>query len=127
VAIELNHTIVYSRDKRESAEFLTSLFGLPSPTAWGPFLAVGVSNAVTLDFLDTTGEIASQHYCFLVGEDEFDAIFGRIRSGGHAYWADPEHSDPGVINTHDGGRGLYFEDPSGHNLEIITRPYGHER
>ena len=127
MAIELNHTIVYSRDKRVSAEFLADLFGLPKPGAWGPFLTVGVSNAVTLDFLDTTDEIGSQHYCFLVGEDEFDAIFGRIQSGGHQFWADPGHTEPGVINTHDGGRGVYFDDPSGHNLEIITRPYGDER
>jgi hypothetical protein len=127
VSIELNHTIVYSRDSRTSAEFLTHLFGLPSPTTWGPFHAVAVSNAVALDYLDTTDEIASQHYCFLVGEDDFDAIFGRIQSGGHQFWADPGHEEPGVINTHDGGRGVYFDDPSGHNLEIITRPYGDER
>ncbi len=127
MSIELNHTIVYSRDSRASAEFLTHLFGLPSPTTWGPFHAVAVSNAVTLDYLDATEEIASQHYCFLVGEDDFDAIFGRIQSGGHPFWADPGHEEPGVINTHDGGRGVYFDDPSGHNLEIITRPYGDER
>lgn len=127
MAIELNHTIVYSRDKRAAAEFLTELFGLPSPTAWGPFLAVGMLNGVTLDYLDTTDEITSQHYCFLVGEDDFDAIFGRIRSQGLAYWADPGHRQPGEINTHDGGRGVYFDDPSGHRLEIITRPYGAER
>jgi catechol 2,3-dioxygenase-like lactoylglutathione lyase family enzyme len=127
MAIELNHTIVYSRDKRVSAAFLTGLFGLPSPTAWGPFVAVGVSNGVTLDYLDTTDDIAPQHYCFLVGEDEFDEIFGRIQAQGLAYWADPGHRQPGEINTHDGGRGVYFDDPSGHNLEIITRPYGTER
>ena len=127
MSIELNHTIVYSRDSRASAEFLSHLFGLPSPTAWGPFHAVAVSNAVALDFLETTDEIAPQHYCFLVGEDDFDAIFGRIQSGGHHFWADPGHEEPGVINTHDGGRGVYFDDPSGHNLEIITRPYGDER
>jgi catechol 2,3-dioxygenase-like lactoylglutathione lyase family enzyme len=127
MTIELNHTIVHSRDKRVSAEFLTDLLGLPSPTAWGPFLTVVVSNAVTLSFLDTTDEIASQHYCFLVGDDDFDAIFGRIKSGGHAYWADPGRRQPGIINTHDGGRGVYFDDPSGHDLEVITRPYGDER
>lgn len=127
MSIELNHTIVYSRDSRASAAFLTGLFGLPGSTTWGPFHAVAVSNAVTLDYLDTTGEIAAQHYCFLVGEDDFDAIFGRIQSGGHPFWADPGHEQPGVINTHDGGRGVYFDDPSGHNLEIITRPYGDER
>jgi catechol 2,3-dioxygenase-like lactoylglutathione lyase family enzyme len=127
MTIELNHTIVYSQDKRASAEFLTQLFGLPNPTAWGPFLAVGVSNSVTLDYLDTTDEIAPQHYCFLVGEEDFDAIFARIQAQELDYWADPGHRQRGKINTHDGGRGLYFDDPSGHNLEIITRPYGDER
>jgi len=127
MAIELNHTIVYSRDKRASADFLTGLFGLPAPVAWGPFLTVAASNSVTLDFYETEDEIAPQHYCFLVGEDDFDAIFGRIRERGLPYWADPGHRQPGETNTHDGGRGVYFDDPTGHNLEIITRPYGDER
>ncbi len=127
MTIELNHTIVYSRDKRVASDFLASLFGLPSPVAWGPFLAIGVANQVTLDFLDADGEIAPQHYCFLVGEHEFDEIFGRIQAQGLAYWADPGHDRPGEINTHDGGRGVYFDDPSGHILEIITRPYGEDR
>lgn len=127
MTIELNHTIVYSRDKRASSDFLAGLFGLPGPAAWGPFLAVGVENHVTLDFLDTDDEIVPQHYCFLVGEDEFDAIFGRIQGQALPFWADPGHDKPGEINTHDGGRGVYFDDPSGHNLEIITRTYGEER
>jgi len=127
LSIELNHTIVYSRDKRASAEFLAELFGLPGPAAWGPFLAVAVSNNVTLDYLETTDEIAPQHYCFLVSEAEFDAIFGRLKEKSLPYWADPGHRQTGEINTHDGGRGVYFDDPSGHNLEIITRPYGEER
>jgi catechol 2,3-dioxygenase-like lactoylglutathione lyase family enzyme len=127
MTIELNHTIVYSRDKRESSDFLAGLFGLPSPVAWGPFLAIGVANQVTLDFLDADGEIAAQHYCFLVGEDEFGEIFGRIQAHGLPYWADPGKDKPGEINTHDGGRGVYFDDPSGHRLEIITRPYSEAR
>jgi catechol 2,3-dioxygenase-like lactoylglutathione lyase family enzyme len=127
MTIELNHTIVYSRDKRVSSDFLAGVFGLPSPVAWGPFLAIGVANRVTLDFLDADGEIATQHYCFLVGEDEFDAIFGRIQAQSLPYWADPGHHKPGEINILDGGRGVYFDDPSGHILEIITRPYGEAR
>jgi catechol 2,3-dioxygenase-like lactoylglutathione lyase family enzyme len=127
MSIELNHTIVWSQDKRRSAEFLTELLGLPNPVAWGPFLAVGLSNDVTLDFHDTTDAIEPQHYCFLVSEDEFDAVFGRLQAKGLPYWSDPGHGQAGEINTHDGGRGVYFDDPSGHNLEIITRPYGAER
>jgi catechol 2,3-dioxygenase-like lactoylglutathione lyase family enzyme len=127
MTIELNHTIVYSRDKRLAADFLAGLFGLAKPGAWGPFVTIGVANQVTLDYLDAEGDIAPQHYCFLVGEAEFDAIFGRIQAQGIAYWADPGHDMPGEINTHDGGRGVYFDDPSGHILEIITRPYGEDR
>jgi catechol 2,3-dioxygenase-like lactoylglutathione lyase family enzyme len=124
MAIKLNHTLVHSRDKRASADFFTALFGLPAPVPFGPFLGVEVANEVTLDFYDAEGDIASQHYAFLVSEPEFDAIFGRIQSRGLDFWADPGQRQKGKINHHDGGRGVYFEDPSGHLLEIITRPYG---
>ena len=124
MAVQLNHTIVSARDKRESATFLAEILGLDPPTPFGPFLVVGVDNDVTLDFMEDPGPIRPQHYAFLVSESEFDEIFGRIRARGLAYWADPFHSQPGEINTHDGGRGVYWEDPNGHNLEIITRPYG---
>jgi catechol 2,3-dioxygenase-like lactoylglutathione lyase family enzyme len=123
MTIKLNHTIVYARDKKASANFFAELFGLKA-VRFGPFLGVEVGNEVTLDFYDAEGEVAPQHYAFLVGEQEFDAIFGRIQARGLAYWADPGQSRQGEINRHDGGRGVYFEDPSGHLLEIITRPYG---
>lgn len=122
--VQLNHTIVASRDKRESARFLAEILGLPEPTPFGPFLAVQADNDVTLDFMDVRGPIASQHYAFLVTEDEFDQILGRIRERGLQYWADPGHTRAGEINHNDGGRGVYFADPDGHNLEAITRPYG---
>ena len=123
--MELNHTIVAARDRREAAEFLAGILGLEVGPPFGPFLPVETSNGVTLDFMDSGGErIASQHYAFLVSEEEFDAIFGRIQAAGIAYYADPGHRHAGRINHNDGGRGAYFEDPNGHNLEIITRPYG---
>jgi catechol 2,3-dioxygenase-like lactoylglutathione lyase family enzyme len=125
--IMLDHTIVLSRDKRASADFLTGLFGLPEAVAWGSFLTVALANEVTLDFLETDGDIDWQHYCFRVSEEDFDAIFGRIRARGLEYWADPGHQQPGEINTYDKGRGVYFDDPSGHRLEIITQPYGEPR
>jgi hypothetical protein len=127
MSIKLNHTIVYSHDKHTSAAFFTGLFGLPDPVPFGPFLGVEVGNEVTLDFYDEEGKGSPQHYAFLVGEDEFDQIFGRIKERGVAYWADPGHRLRGEINTHDGGRGVYFDDPNGHILEIITRPYGGAR
>ncbi|GAB2835195.1 VOC family protein [Actinoallomurus bryophytorum] len=122
--VQLNHTIVHARDKRRSAEFLTELLGLPSPAPYGPFLVVETTNGVSLDFADDEGPIHEQHYAFLVAEEEFDQIFERIRAAGLEYWADPYHRRPGRINTNDGGRGLYWSDPDGHSLEIITRPYG---
>jgi catechol 2,3-dioxygenase-like lactoylglutathione lyase family enzyme len=124
MAVQLNHTIVSVRDRQISAQFFAEVLGLPAPTRFGPFLAVETSNSVSLDFLVTTGEITPQHYAFLVSESEFDGIFGRIRERGLPYWADPAQSRQGEINRGDGGRGLYFEDPNGHLLEIITRPYG---
>lgn len=124
--VELNHTIVSVRDKSTAAPSVAGLLGLPAPTSFGPFLIVEVDNGVSLDFIDVEAseEIAGQHYAFLVGEDDFDAIFGRIVEGGLEHWADPGRSLPGRINTHDGGRGVYFAGPDGHFLEIITRPYG---
>ena len=122
--IARHHTIVWCRDQRVSAGFLADLFGLPEPVAWGPFLIVDMANGVSLDYHEVEGEIASQHYAFLVSEDEFDAGFGRIVERGLPYWADPHQDTPGEINHNDGGRGVYFEDPSGHLLELITRPYG---
>ena len=122
MSVQLNHTIVSCRDQQRSAAFLSEILGSPA-TRFGHFLVVEADNAVSLDFAESSGEIAAQHYAFLVGEDEFDAAFGRIRDRGLTYWADPGKSR-GAINHNDGGRGLYFDDPDGHRLEIITRPYG---
>lgn len=125
MAIELNHTIIAARDKNASAAFLAGILGLTVSPQFGPFIPVETGNHVTLDFMDSDAErIASQHYAFLVPEEEFDAIFGRIQEAGITYYADPGHNRPGEINRNDGGRGAYFADPDGHNLEILTRPYG---
>jgi Lactoylglutathione lyase and related lyases len=124
MTVKLNHTIVHARDKRASAAFLAAILGLPEPVPFGPFLDVATGNEVTLDFMDDADDIRPQHYAFLVSEAEFDAIFGRIRNRQLNYWADPGQQQLNQINTRDGGRGLYFEDPDGHLLEILTRPYG---
>jgi catechol 2,3-dioxygenase-like lactoylglutathione lyase family enzyme len=124
VSVELNHTIVLSRDRQLSAEFMTSILGLEIGAPWGPFLPVETSNGVTLDFAHSEHVITPQHYAFLVSEEEFDAIFQRIQQAGITYYADPELNQPGQINHRDGGRGVYFLDPDGHSLEAITRPYG---
>jgi catechol 2,3-dioxygenase-like lactoylglutathione lyase family enzyme len=124
MSVTLNHTIVWCRDHKISSDFLTDVLGLPAATRWGPFYIAEVSNGVSLDYHETDGPIAPQHYAFLVDEPEFDEIFGRIEARSLDYWADPGHRRPGEINHNDGGRGVYWDDPDGHSLEIITRPYG---
>lgn len=122
---QLNHTIVHAINSLESATYLSEMLGLPAPEPFGPFQVVNAANGVSLDFIDA-GEYpyVPQHYAFLVSDEEFDEIFARIRERGQPYWADPHKGTQGEINHHDGGRGVYWEDPSGHFLEIITRPYG---
>lgn len=124
--VQLNHTIVNVKDKGESARFVVDILGLAPPVPYGPFLVIKVDNDVSLDFADDIAPVNWQHYAFLVSEDDFDTIFARIKERGLSYWADPGKRRPGEFNINDGGRGLYFEEPSGHWLEIITRPYGAE-
>ncbi|MGW0530554.1 VOC family protein [Streptomyces sp. NPDC003032] len=125
MSIELNHTIVTAADKKASAQFLADILGLEVGPQYGPFFPVEIPNGVTLDFYEGDGgPFVPQHYAFLVSEDEFDAIFGRIKERGLTYWADPHHHHVNEINTNDGGRGVYWDDPNGHILEIITKPYG---
>src|SRR5262249_2894150 len=121
---KLNHTIVAARDRNASAMFLSEVLGLDPPLILGSFAVVRVGDDLTLDFVETHTEIEPQHYAFLVSETEFDQIFARIEARRLPYWADPHRSKRDEINHWDDGRGLYFEDPNGHLLEILTRPYG---
>jgi catechol 2,3-dioxygenase-like lactoylglutathione lyase family enzyme len=123
MAVRLNHTIVSARDHTASARFLTEILGLAAPVHLGPFAIVQIGDT-SLDFMQTDGKVNTQHYAFLVTELEFDEIFARIRKRELTYWADPSQKKRGEINEWDGGRGVYWEDPNGHLLEIITRPYG---
>ncbi|HEY5651674.1 MAG TPA: VOC family protein [Acidimicrobiia bacterium] len=122
--VELNHTIVSARDPLASARFAAEILGLEDPGRFGPFVILQTANGVSLDYLEESGPIASQHYAFLVTESEFDKISERIAQRDVVFWALPGRNHPGEINRRDGGRGLYFEDPDGHMLEILTRPYG---
>jgi len=126
MAIELNHTIVAAHDKHESARFLTELFGLPDAVPAGPFLAVALEHGLTLDFADVESDesVQPQHYAFKISEDDFDAIYAKIAERGLPHWADPQATRPGEINRMDGGRRIYFNDPAGHFLEILTRVWG---
>ncbi len=123
MTVQLDHTIVSARDREESATFMADVLGLPAPVPNGPFLMVETANGVALDFVGSDDDITTQHYAFLVNEPEFDEIFGRILERGLPHWADPGQTRPGEVRRQrDGGRGVYFEDPSGHLLEILTRP-----
>jgi len=99
VSVQLNHTIVSCRDQQRSAPFLSEILGLPPPTRFGHFLVVKADNAVSLDFAASSGEIVAQHYAFLVGEDEFDAAFGRIRDRGCRTGRIPARAGPGRSTT----------------------------
>jgi catechol 2,3-dioxygenase-like lactoylglutathione lyase family enzyme len=120
MTVQLNHTIVPSRDKHASAKFLADILGLPVGAEVGPFVPVELGNGVTLDFMNRS-DVTSQHYAFLVDDATFDAAHRRLLDRGVQTWADPDHHEPDAINTRWGGRGVYFPDPDGHNLEILTR------
>jgi catechol 2,3-dioxygenase-like lactoylglutathione lyase family enzyme len=122
---ELNHTIVPATDPRASAEFLGRILAIAPAPQWGPFIPLTVGNGVTLDYMDADpDDFAELHFAFLVDDAEFDGMFERIRESGAAYYADPGRNQRGEINHRYGGRGVYFDDPDNHLLEIITRPYG---
>jgi catechol 2,3-dioxygenase-like lactoylglutathione lyase family enzyme len=124
MAVQLNHTIVLAKDREASARFYADVLGVKVAGRMGPFVVVALDNDVTLDFVSVgASAIPSQHYAFLVSDEEWDGIFARICDRGIAYWADPFHRRPGETNTEFGGRGVYFEDPNGHNLEIMTTNY----
>ena len=123
MAVQLNHHIVLASDPEASARFLAEILGLGPPVRYGPFMAVETANGVGLDFMRANA-VTPGHYAFLVSEDEFDQILGRIQARGLEIFADPFRRQPGKINHADGGRGVYWADPDGHGLEIITRPYG---
>lgn len=122
----LDHTIIDARSPEESARFMSEVFGFAEPTEFGHFVQVETGNGVNLDYAraDPAAAIPARHLAFLVTEREFDEIFGRVRRRGLDHWPTPQRSNEGQINHNDGGRGVYFCDPSGHLLEIITRPYG---
>ena len=124
MAVLLNHIIIWRSDKQRSAAFLTDMLGLPPAIPFHHFLVVELANQVSIDFMEKNGPVSRQHYALLLGEEEFDALLARIRQRRIDHWADPARTMVGAINNHDGGRGVYWEDPDGHLLEAITRPYG---
>ena len=124
---QLNHTIVWCSDKHRSSAFMAEMLGLPEPMPFLHFMVIPLENGVSMDFMEKQGPVAPQHYAFLVSDAEFDAGLAKIAEKGLSHWADPARQHPGEINRHWGGRGVYFEDPDGHLLELITKPYGSEK
>lgn len=121
MSITLNHTIVPAHDKEASATFFAQMFGLKYGGAAGHFAPVRVNESLTLDF-DNWDRFEMHHYAFHVSEDEFDAIFGRVKEAGIPYGSGPFSQDDMQINHRRGGRGVYFRDLNGHILELLTRP-----
>lgn len=125
MTVLFNHAIIAARDRRESASFFSRLFDLDEPTSWGPFALVAFDGGAFLQFAEPgINDIQMQHYAFLVDDQRFDEIYQRLVAGRIEHWADPQMKLPGKINANNGGRGVYFKDPSGHGLEVLTRPYG---
>lgn len=119
--VELNHTIVPSRDKVRSSQLLAEILGLEPPQPVSHFMALTLSNGVTLDY-DDGDDFDRLHFAFLVADDEaFDAILERVMATGLTYFADPNHQVANVVNQRNGGRGFYFDDPDGHNMEVFTK------
>ena len=123
MTITLDHTIVHAHDPAATAEFLARILGLAAPRRLGHFTVVDVG-PTSLDLMPSNGPVSSRHFAFLVSEEQFDEILGRLQSAGIPYRADPFHREPDAINSWDDGRGVYFDDPNGHVLEVLTRRYG---
>ena len=121
MAIVLDHTIVPARDKEASARFFAQMFGLEYKGASGHFAPVYVNDSLTFDF-DNRDSFESHHYAFYIGDEDFDAILGRVKAAGRTYGSGPMSPEDGKINTRRGGRGFYFADLDGHLLEVMTRP-----
>ncbi len=123
MSASLDHMIVFARDRDASATYLAQMLGVGEPIQAGHFTQVAIEHGLTVDFMNTSGSVAVQHYAFLVSDTQFDAAFARLRERGQTYWADPYRRRPKEVNAlANDGRLVYFEDPSGHFLEIRTRP-----
>ena len=123
ISATFNHTIIAATDRQDSAAFYRDLLELAEAPSWGPFTNVLMADGVLLQFAEPPVEIQMQHYAFLVDDELFDRACGKLRDRGVEHWADPQRTRPGETNTEHGGRGVYFLDPAGHGLELITRPY----
>ncbi|HEY4558799.1 MAG TPA: VOC family protein [Enteractinococcus sp.] len=118
-----NHTIIAAKDRHESAKFYCDLIEATEAQSWGLFTNIMLDDGVMLQFAEPPVDIQMQHYAFLVDNELFDRAYARLVDWDITHWADPQMTRPNETNTEHGGRGVYFKDPSGHALELITRPY----
>lgn len=118
-----NHTIIASTDPTEMAEFYRDLLEADEAPSWGPFVNLQIADGVLLQFAAPPMDFPPQHYAYLLEDAHFDRTYSQINDRGLEHWADPQRARPGEINNEHGGRGVYLLDPSGHCLELITRPY----
>jgi catechol 2,3-dioxygenase-like lactoylglutathione lyase family enzyme len=123
LAVTFNHAIIAAEDRNESARFFRELLELAEAPSWGPFANIQLHDGVLLQFAEPPVEIQMQHYAFLIDDELFDRAYRRLCDRGIEHWADPHMRRPGEINHEHGGRGVYFKDPAGHAIELITRPY----
>ena len=118
-----NHTIIAAKDRAASARFFRELLEAAEAPSWGPFTNIQLADGVLLQFAEPPVEIQMQHYAFLLDDELFDRTYQRLRDARIEHWADPQMRRSGEINDEHGGRGVYFKDPAGHAIELITRPY----
>jgi catechol 2,3-dioxygenase-like lactoylglutathione lyase family enzyme len=125
--IVLDHLIIPSRDRRKAAEMLATTLGVPwEDSSFGPFSAVYVSDSLTLDFDQAEADFPVLHYCFRIDDALFDAVVGRLRAQGIPYRSTPHGPADNRINTHHGGRIVYWSEPDGHAWEVLTVSYARQ-
>lgn len=127
MSVELDHTIIPARDKVAAAKLLAELLGVPwAPESFGVFAPVYVNDGLTLDFIGTDEDFPVYHFCFRVGDAEFDAILARIKAAGIKFRSSVRGSMDGKISTEYGGRGIYWNEPEGHQWEMLTASYARQ-
>lgn len=127
MAIQLDHFIVPSHNKVASAQRLAEILGVPwAETALGPFSPVFINDGLTLDFVETADAYPVHHYCFRVSQDEFDTILARIKAEGIPYRSAVRGPDDRQVSTQFGGNGVYWNEPDGHQWEMLTVSYARQ-
>jgi catechol 2,3-dioxygenase-like lactoylglutathione lyase family enzyme len=118
-----NHTIIASTNPTEMARFYGDLLEADDAPSWGPFVNVQIADGVLLQFATPPIDFPPQHYAYLLDDAHFDRAYAKITATEREHWADPQRTRAGEINHGHDGRGVYLLDPSGHYLELLTRPY----